>query len=273
MSTKLAELQECIQGAVLGTGTGAGMLIKSPANGSAGARLDVYRNGYGLRLTEFLTNDHPKLSCYMGAVKFSGLARAYAAQYPSDNPNARWYSRHLAEFLRRTQPYSRYPELSELAELERALNDAFDAAEAPILAMADLAAIDPSEFGNIAFAISPSMRRFKVRTNVTSLWASLKCDETPPHPIGLEQDQEILVWRQGLASRFRMLGEEEAMAIDAAGTNVPFAVVCEMIATMGDADTAAFRAATYLRGWIEAEIISKLSIAAGRGGNTRDRSS
>ncbi len=273
MSTKLAELQECIQGAILGTGTSAAALVKSPPHGSASARLDVYRNGYGQRLTGFLANDHPKLGCYMGEVKFAGLARAYIAQYPSSNPNARWYSRHLAEFLRRTQPYSRYPELSELAELERALNDAFDAAEAPIVGMADLAAIDPSEFGNIAFAISPSVRRFKVRTNVTSLWASLKCDETPPHPIRLEQDQEILVWRQGLASRFRMLGEEEAMALDAANANVPFAVVCEMIATLGDTGTAAFRAATYLRGWIEAEIISELSIAADRDGNTPGRSS
>jgi hypothetical protein len=272
MNAKLADIQATIQSAVLGSGNAAAALLKQPESGTREARLDVYRHGYPLRLTEFLGNDHPKLSCYMGEVKFAALARAYIARHPSDTPNARWYSRHLGEFLRRTHPYSRKPELGELAELERALNEAFDAPDAPCITMLDLAAVDPDLFGNASFEISPSLRRFKVRTNVTSLWSSLKCDEPPPHPIGLDQDQELLVWRQGSASRFRMLGDEEAMALDAAGHGISFAVICEMIATMDDPDTAAFRAATYLRGWIEAEIIARLVSCGSRDENNRDRS-
>ncbi|MGH6854280.1 MAG: HvfC/BufC family peptide modification chaperone [Aestuariivirga sp.] len=223
-------------------------------------------------LTHFLANDHPKLKCYMGETKFTALAHAYIAKHRSGNPNARWYSHHLADFLRANPAYSRKPELGELAELERALNEAFDSIDAAVVTMNELAALDPAQFGAMGFDISPSVRRFKVRTNVTSLWASLRCDELPPHPIMLDADQEILVWRQGSASRFRMLGAEEAMALDAAQDGISFAVICEMIAAMDAPDTAAVRAATFLRGWIETEIISRLRPRAAQDENSPDRS-
>ncbi len=265
--TKLANLQSTIQQAILGDKPDAVKLVRKPVKGTPEARLDVYRDAYGLRLTEFIANDYPKLKCYMGEAKFTALAHAYISRHRSNDPNARWYSRHLAEFLRASPAYVRKPELAELADLERCLSEAFDAVDAPVTTMGELAALEPEQFGTVAFDISPSVRRFKVRTNVTSLWSSLRCDEHPPHPIMLDADQELLVWRQGTASRFRMLGNEEAMALDAAREGVSFGVICEMIATMDDPDTAAVRAATYLRGWIEGEIIAGLR----SGGNNPDR--
>ncbi len=256
MSVKLASLQLTIQEAILGDKPDAVKLVRPPVKGTAEARLDVYRDAYGLRLTEFIANDYPKLKCYMGEAKFTALAHAYISRHRSNDPNARWYSRHLADFLRASPAYMRKPEIAELADLERCLSEAFDSVDAPFVTMNKLATIDPEQFGSVAFEVSPSMRRFKVRTNVTSLWSSLRCDELPPHPIMLDAEQELLVWRQGTASRFRMLGNEEAMALDAAREGVSFGVICEMIATMDDPDTAAVRAATYLRGWIEAEIIA-----------------
>ena len=104
------------------------------------------------------------------------------------------------------------------------------------------------------------MHRFAVTTNVSSLWASLKCGETPPTPEDFASPTEIIVWRQGLGSRFRILGAEEAMAIDSAREGVPFSVICEMMAAFEDPDNAGLRAAGYLRGWIEAEIVSSVEI-------------
>ena len=272
MIAKLASLQSTIQQAILGNKLEAVALVRDPVKGTREARLDVYRDAYRMRLTEFITNDYPKLKCYMGEMKFAALAHAYISQHRSDNPNARWYSRHLAGFLRKSSAYARKPELAELADLERSLNEAFDAADAPAVTMSELAALDPNEFGSVSFAISPSVRRFKVRTNVTSLWSSLRCDELPPHPIMLDADQELLVWRQGSASRFRMLGNEEAMALDAAQDGVSFGIICEMIATMDDPDTAAVRAATFLHGWIDGEIIALLRPGSLPGENNPDQS-
>ncbi len=260
--TKLATLQAEVQRAILGKTSGADHLIAAPPLGTRLDRLGVYRTAYGLRLTEFLQNDYEKLRTYLGDVRFRELAESYSAAHPSDQPNARWFSRHLPEFLDTAPHYRRHPEVAELALLERALNDAFDGPEAPVCTMADAAAIKPEDFGEVILGIAPTVHRFAVTTNVTSLWASLKCGEAPPPPEDMAQKTELIVWRQASGSRFRILGDEEAMAIDCASQGLTFGVICEMIAVYDDAGSAALRAAGYLRGWIEAAIISCIRIRA-----------
>lgn len=255
---KLSGLQHDIQSDILGMAQGAGRHLAAPAKGSPDQRLDVYRKGYYLRLTEFLANDFPQLKCYLGETRFNEMARAYAGRFPSDDPNARWFSRHLPDFLKDGPAYRRHPEVAELAHLEQALNDVFDGPDAPIVTLGDLAAINPQEFSGTMFELSASVRKFPVLTNVASLWSSLRCEETPPPADDLQAPSQILVWRQNLGSRFRILGDEEAMALDCVAQGFDFATICESIAAFDDAEGAAMRAAGYLRGWLEAEIISRV---------------
>jgi hypothetical protein len=253
-----------MQDAVLGD-CSADELVASPPRGSRGDRVSVYRNAYRLRLTEFLAHDYEKLRTYVGEVRFSEMALRYIAAHPSDQSNARWFSRHLPEFLAASRDYSHQPELSELARLERALSDSFDGRDESVCTMGDLGAIDPELFGSVRFEIASTVHRFAVTTNVSSLWSSLKCDEIPPRPDSLAKPLAIMVWRQGTGARFRILGDEEAMAIDSAREGVSFSIICEMIAAFDDPDTAAMRAAGYLRGWIEAQIISSVRGGGGIG--------
>ena len=46
------------------------------------------------------------------------------------------------------------------------------------------------------------------------------------------------------------------MVLANARDGVPFGALCEMMAFSHGADDVAVRAATYLRGWLEAEIIT-----------------
>ena len=260
MSVNLAELQRRKRQDILKQDVAGPAALKPANRGACASRAGEIASGPWL--SDFIANDHPLLQRYMGDTQFNAATRSYVAKHPSDAPNARWFSRHFPKFLRTTLPYSRKPELAELASLERALNDAFDAPDLPHIAMSDLAAIDPARFSNAILDIHPSAKRLKAMTNVTSLWSSLKCEEPPPRPINLDAPQELLVWRQSLSSRFRMLGGEEAMAFDAAAKQMPFGVICEMIAMTDEAGTAGRRAAAYLRGWIEAQVISAVRLSA-----------
>lgn len=208
-----------------------------------------------------LAGDYGKLRRYMGETAFAGVARAYNAKYPAAQPDAGCYSRHLPEFLATTAPYGRHRELAELAMLERALNEACEAGDAPIAGFADLAALAPEDFGGAVLDMHPSARRLRATTNVTSLWSCLKCHEAPPRPHRLDAPRDILVWRQNGSARFRLLGGEEASAFDAAAKGVRLAVICEMLAAIDDPATAAERAAAYLRGWVEAQAVSRIRIA------------
>jgi hypothetical protein len=259
MSIPLAQLQAVMQRSILEGDNATLCFIKPTPNDTPETMLGVYKNAYVMRLVEVIGNDHEHLKAYLGEEQFDRMGRDYVKAQPSRSPNARWFAHRLPEFLAATEPWSNHPELAELASLERALNDAFDAPDAPIFTFNDLQALDPESIANATFAIHPSMRLLQARTNVASIWSALKSEERPPKPEMLAEPRDLMVWRQSYASRFRLLGAEEAMAIGEAAKGVPFAVLCEMIATMDDPDTAAMRAGGYLRGWIEAELVSAIS--------------
>ena len=76
--------------------------------------------------------------------------------------------------------------LSDLAALEKALNDAFDAAEAPVLALGDMAGFAPEIWNDLVFQAHPSAYRLDLVTNAPAIWLALKNDETPPDAAVLE---------------------------------------------------------------------------------------
>jgi hypothetical protein len=176
-------------------------------------------------LTDFLAHDYPRLRLYMGESAFNKMVRHCLAA--TETPKVRILSRRLPDFLDLTKPFCRSPELSDLARLERAFHTALNAPETSILSRTPL---------------HPSVQRLQLCTNAASIWAALTAAELPPPPARLDEPQELLVWRQGTASRFRILGREEAAALDAAARGEPTEI--------------SQSPESFLRGWLEAEIIS-----------------
>ncbi len=214
-----------------------------------------------MRLTEFLAVDHAKLLLYLGSSAFSAIGRRYAMCDPSNDGNCRWFSRNLSTFLGETSPYSKNPELAEIAKLEAALNCAFEAIDAPIITSAEFSKLLPSELASRRIDIHPSAQRLSFATNATSIWAALQCDEQPPRPERSDQPSELLVWRQGLHPRFRILGREEATAFDAARQGASFAHIASNLAKPDVTETPLQCAEIYLRGWVDAELVSALPVA------------
>ena len=219
----------------------------------------VYRHAYGSRLVEAMRNEHALLHSYMGDEMFDEMGHAYVAANPSQHPNLRWFSKNLPEFLKSTSPYVDYPVLTDLAALEKALNDAFDAKDAAVLALADMAGIAPEAWADLKFHAHPSAVRLDFSTNASAVWMALKKDETPPDANSLEQPCLLLIWRQDVTPMFRELTVEEAMMWDEAAGGIPFGVLCSMLATYDDPDGAAARGAGYLHGWVTAGLLTGVS--------------
>ena len=204
------------------------------------------------RLEEFLAADYPKLRCYAGVTAFAAMVRGLAQRHPG-RP-ARWYATHFPRSIARS-------ELAELAGLELALGEAEHAPDHPSVTFADLTAAIP-RLGQASFEIHPSARLVTVTTNVAGVWASLRCDQPPPLFYRLDQPQDILVWRQGQNARFRLLGDEESQALKEARAGANFDGIVAFLADHDDPPSARARAMIYLRGWIEAEIISSFRFTA-----------
>lgn len=222
----------------------------------------VYRYAYGSRLVEALRNDHELLHLYLGDEMFNELGHAYVKSCPSMHPNVRWFSRGLPAFLTSATPYAGYPVLAELAALEKALNDAFDAAEGTVVELTDMAGFSPDVWSGLSFRPHPTASRLDLATNAAAIWLALRNDEAPPEVTMLEQPARLLIWRQDVTPMFRELAAEEAMMWDEAANGIPFGVLCEMLATYDDPDGAAGRGAGYLHGWITSELLADVSVGS-----------
>ena len=155
-----------------------------------------------------------------------------------------------------TEPYATHREVVEIAELEKALTDAFDGQDAEPLRIEALASLVPETWPKLVFVPHPTAIRLTFSTNAADIWSALKSESVPPKPKHLTEPQAILVWRQAFMSRFRPLSAEEAMMWDEAAKGVRFGVLCEMVATFAGEDEAELRAASYLKGWADMGMLA-----------------
>lgn len=250
------EFQRCIMS---GDDSILGEILDSPKE-KRDVLFGVYRYAYSSRLVEAISTDHPYLHTYLGDEMFDKMGKAFVDAHPSEHPNLRWYSRGIPDFLRANEPYCNYPEICELAELERALNDVFDAEDGDTLAIEDVAAVPPESWNDLRFHPHVTARRMDFASNATNIWIALKNEETPPDPEKRDEPSRVIVWRQDNTPMFRELTAEEGMMWDEAANGIPFGVLCSMLATYDDPDNAAARGAGYLRGWVEAGLLGGISL-------------
>ncbi|MFN0217214.1 MAG: putative DNA-binding domain-containing protein [Hyphomicrobium sp.] len=250
----LKEIQDSLQAAIL---TGDDAILATILDNSRTSRdtlFGVYRIAYVGRLVEILQTEYALLHAYCGDEEFGRFARAYIAANPSRSQNARWVGVRLPAFLADHVP--ELPQFAELAGIEKAVSDAFDAADAPVIGLPDMAAFPPDAWGRLAFAPHPSATHLDAATNAFAIWKALKDDEAPPALATLRQPDRLIIWRQKLAPMARVMGAEETMMWTEACRGVRFDVLCEMLATFDDPDTAAVRAAGYLQGWLATEMLT-----------------
>lgn len=257
MTSDFEKFQQRFMEAVLGQDDSILKEIKDSSKENRKTLLHVYQHAYGARLEEFLVNDFPLTNTYLGEDTFSSLANRYAAAYPSNTPNARWYGRHFPGFLKTTEETNDHLEIAELAELELALNTAFDAKDTPPLGLETLTALAPEEWPAITFTAHPSVTRLSHQTNAADIWAALSREEKPPETQTAADKNELITWRgEGLA-RYRLMAYDEAMIWDQAMKGADFAALCEMLGTYGPEEEAALRAAGYLQSWLTSEFLQQ----------------
>lgn len=266
VAPKLADLQAQFQNSVLEGGDAILDAISNGAQEEKSTLFDVYRDAYRLRLIGILRHDYARLATFMGQDDFDALARAFIAAHPSHTTNARWYGVALPDFISSYAPYQAQPELYALARLEALLNDAFDEADTPPLAMEDLSRFLPEQFASLSFTPHPSVHRMNADFDLNALWSALDPPTDPasqqsaPSLELLPGAQALLIWRQDLTSRFRVLDPQEAMMWDEAAKGVSFGVLCEMLAMYDEPESAPLRAATHLQAWIAGGLLAHVTL-------------
>ena len=170
--------------------------------------------------------------------------------HPSEHPSVRHLGGHLTKFLGSHPIGDARPWLVDLARLERARVDAFDAPDAVPLRPTDLHTVAPEAWGTLRFETIAALDVFRSRWPVHQIWAA-------PADAPAARDTVVRVWRQGFTVFHAALDETEATALAALRAGEPFDVVCEVVAEHVGPDAAAIEAVALLARWIDDGLITR----------------
>lgn len=225
---RLADLQARVLEALAAGAPGAGAAVPYDAALLArirpdgpldpAGRLDVYAGMYQTRLRDALREDYPRVEAALGDRPFTALVRRYVARHPSTRPSLRDLGRSLAAFLEADRPEA--PWLADLARLEWARVEVFDAADAPPLTLDALRAVSAGNWPELRLVPVPSYRRLESPWPVHALWAT-------PRRKPRRRATTIRVWREGFEVCHAAVGALERAALPLLEQGEPFARLCE----------------------------------------------
>jgi hypothetical protein len=224
---------------------------------SAQTRLNIYRNAYQTRLVKALASNFSCLKAYLGEETFEQMSLSYIESHPSNYRSIRWYGDELSSFLNNYYDSEFYC-LAELAHFEWNMTLAFDAADAPVVQLAQMAAIPSESWGSMQLTGHPSLKRMNFLWNVVSIWEAITNNQTPIDSLKNPNEISWMLWRKDYMNRFYSLDQDEAWAIDSMLNKLTFGELCEGLCQWHNEDTVGMKAATLLKNWIQAGLISEI---------------
>ncbi|MEM7199592.1 MAG: DNA-binding domain-containing protein [Planctomycetota bacterium] len=190
-------------------------------------RLGVYHGGYLARLIEVLEHDYSALRYALGDDAWRALATDYVLRHPSQHPNLNGFGHRLPAFVA-SQDLPDGAFLAELARLQWAVTEAFDAPEFEPLDVQSLATLSEGQWADLVLHTNPSLRLLAFDYPTNGFLQAFFDGEQPkppkPHTIFVSvYRKEGRVWRTKLPEpAFRILaalhsGEPFGKALDAGG--------------------------------------------------------
>jgi hypothetical protein len=213
-------------------------------------RIAIYQTMYFWRLHEVLREDFPKLAEALGD-EFETLARDYLTTHPSEHPSVRHVGDRLPGFVPTHALVQARPWLADLARLERARIDAFDAPDATPVVATDLRAIPPDAWADLRLDVIPALDVVESAWPVHEVWADPACDPEA-------HATAVRVWRHDFAVFHAAIDPLERAAFGAVRDGRSFAEVCEAVAEHVEPETAPAEAGALLARWIEDGLIARV---------------
>jgi hypothetical protein len=217
-------------------------------------RIAVYSEAYFLRLRDVLGEDFPRVAALLGPEQFDEVVKGYLEAFPSRWPSVRHLGHALSEFLRHRTDTPKC--LADLAELEWARVEVFDAPDAECETIEDFISVPADAWPALRFSAIPALQTLHAQYPVHRLWsggASLDVST---------EETALRVWRSNDCRVFHApMDERESGALRKMISGEPFATICETFADLPEAGAAQESAALLVR-WIEDGIIHRIDQAA-----------
>ena len=232
---------------------------------SAADRLSIYEHAYFARIHAVLKEDHGALHAAVGDDAFHDLVKLYLMAHPSRSFSLRFVGDRFPEFL--AGPVadvirSRWPFLVDLASLERALIDVFDAPDDEVLERPSLASVSPERWPELQLELVAAHRLLRLEWPVHTLHESHLADQ--PITDLVESPTVILVHRRRERVGYRAIEAFEEQVLGQVRDGANFATLCGFASDLvGDA-AGPRRILELLERWMGEEVLASLEVGARR---------
>lgn len=231
-------------------------------------RLDIYAHMYFARLIEILVAEYPTTRQLLGADAFDASCRHYLARHPSRSRTLNRLSERFPDFLARRLPRTNRNGLAvDVARIERAMEDVFDAARAEPMTPGQFAAIGADRWERLRLEITPALRLLELRYPANAYMNAVRGGGMPrlPRP----RPSFVIVYRRGFQvfRRDQTPDQFRLLAALASGRTLGAAVRAG-IGQSARAERLAARLGEWFRDWAAAGIFvgvaEKRGVSGGR---------
>ena len=241
---------------------GLGALIRSDAILPADTRLEIYANAYFYRIHDCLRRDYGALHMAIRDGGFHDLVTAYLIAHPPAHPSLRFAGARLPDFLRNSRaaaPFrKRWLWVADLAALEWALVDAFDALDGRVAVQAHFASTPPEDWEQLELSMQPALGLLTLDWPVHELREAYENGDAALARTPLVADRtRVLVWRRRERVFFRALEPLEAEVLAWVRSGSSFGSLCAFLARDRSDETAAALAAGFLARWLDDGLLDR----------------
>ena len=220
-------------------------------NGSdPGPRFDVHRNNVVVSLVAALADTFAVVRTLVGEDFFAAMARHFVRSHPPRSPVLAEYGDALPGFIDAYLQAAQLPYLGDVARLEYARVQAFNAADALPLAPAQLAARlqRPLELADSRWTLHPSLQLVVSAHPIVDLWAAHQ-GHGALESVDLRRAQAALVGRDGEDVLVLAVAPAAAAFVRALQQGQALGAAVAQAAE-GPADDALDLSATLAHGWL-----------------------
>jgi len=225
-------------------------------------QLDIYREQFFLRHLDVLHEDFRSLAHRLGDDAFEALAKAYLNAFPPRSFTLRDLGAELPAFVASTAPWSTDTLLADLARVEWAFVEAFDAASEPALDLAAVVSIPEEAWPSARLVLQPSVRRLSLRHPAHDYRHSIRNGEPVAGPPEARASF-VVVFRGRLALEHIELEAEAFALLGELAGGTPLGEACERVAASSGATEEAFqeKVGAWFQRWTALGFLSRVELA------------
>lgn len=221
---------------------------------SAIEQIDIYREQFFVRHVESLREDFRAVEYAAGASRFEEIAKAYLAEHPPASFTLRELGHAVASFL------SHDAFLFDVARVEWAFIEAFDAGDAAPLDPSTIAAATEEQWPGAKLSLHPSVQRLALTYPAHEYRRAVRDRDDADMPA--PRESFVVVYRAADGPRFAEVERGAFFMLDeiAAGSNLADACANVARASNVDLETLESQLARWFHQWTSFRWISVIQL-------------